>query len=129
MPEAEALRAAYRKARVIGEYGSGGSTAFAATECSARVVSIESDRAWVEGLQAWLDGQGLEAGRIDLRHCDIGPTGQMGLSDRYAELVEFLALSLCAVARSQFQPRSGADRRALPHRLSGRLHDAIAARR
>ena len=76
--EAEALRAAYRKARVIGESGSGGSTAFAATECNARVVSIESDRAWVEGLQAWLDGQGLEAGRIDLRHCDIGPTGKWG---------------------------------------------------
>ncbi|MDO5642451.1 MAG: hypothetical protein Q4G26_08730 [Paracoccus sp. (in: a-proteobacteria)] len=77
-PEAEALRAAYRTARVIGEYGSGGSTAFAATECKARVVSIESDQAWAGDLQAWLDARDVGADRIDLRHCDIGPTGRWG---------------------------------------------------
>lgn len=77
-PEAEALRAAYRAARVIGEYGAGGSTAFAATECSARLVSIESDKDWVAKLQGWLDGQGVAKERIALHHCDIGPTGPWG---------------------------------------------------
>ena len=61
-PEAEALRAAYRDARVIGEYGAGGSTAFAATECDARLLSIESDRDWVAKLQDWIDAQGVMPG-------------------------------------------------------------------
>lgn len=87
--EAEALRAAYRAARVIGEYGSGGSTAFAATQCSARVVSIESDKAWVDGLRNWLTGQGVAMDRIDLRHCDIGPTGPWGIPADMRKWPEF----------------------------------------
>lgn len=81
MPEAESalLRAAYRAASVIGEYGAGGSTAFAAAECTARLLPVESDRAWIEGLGRWLEGQGLgpalASGRIELRHCDLGTTG------------------------------------------------------
>lgn len=81
MPEAEAaaLEEAYRNARVIGEYGSGGSTALAARDCTARIRSIESDAAWVAQLQGWLDENAPEArGRVDLRHCDIGPTGAWG---------------------------------------------------
>lgn len=76
--EAEALRAAYGNARVIGEYGAGGSTAFAATECQARVLSIESDRDWVAKLQDWIAAQGVAPGRITVQHCDIGPTGPWG---------------------------------------------------
>lgn len=77
-PEAEALRAAYRDARVIGEYGAGGSTAFAATECDARLLSIESDRDWVAKLQDWIDAQGVTPGRITVQHCNLGPTGPWG---------------------------------------------------
>lgn len=81
MPEAEteALREAYRAAKVIGEYGSGGSTAFAATECTAQVRSIESDANWTLQLQGWMDENAPDAkGRVDLRHCDIGPTAAWG---------------------------------------------------
>lgn len=76
--EAETLRSAYRAARVIGEYGAGGSTAFAATECEAQLCSIESDREWVAQLDGWLRGQNVDMGRIDLQHCDIGPTKEWG---------------------------------------------------
>ena len=77
-PEAEFLRDAYRKARVIGEYGAGGSTAFAATECDARLFSIESDLDWVQKLQGWIAQHGRDPGRITVQHCDIGPTGPWG---------------------------------------------------
>lgn len=77
-PEAEVLRAAYRAASVIGEYGAGGSTAFAATECRARLFSVESDRDWVTKLQLWIDAHATDPGRITLHHCDIGPTGPWG---------------------------------------------------
>ena len=76
--EAEALRAAYREARVIGEYGAGGSTAFAALECSARVLSIESDPNWIGLLRDLLDSNNVLPGRVELRHCDIGPTAAWG---------------------------------------------------
>ncbi|MBA4489960.1 hypothetical protein H1S04_04165 [Paracoccus sp. S1E-3] len=84
--EAEALRVAYRAAQVIGEYGSGGSTAFAATECAARVLSIESDREWAAQLRRWIDAQGVPPGRVTVQHCDIGPTRSWGRptdSDRW----------------------------------------------
>ena len=71
-PEAEALRAAYRDARVIGEYGAGGSTAFAATECDARLLSIESDRDWVAKLQDWIDAQGVTPGRLQILGDHLG---------------------------------------------------------
>ncbi len=77
-PEAEALREAYRAASVIGEYGAGGSTAFAATECRARLHSIESDRAWVQKLRDWIAAHGTDPDRITVEHCDIGPTGPWG---------------------------------------------------
>ena len=51
--EAEALRAAYAIADVILEYGSGGSTALAAEMPGKTVFSVESDAAWLAGMQGF----------------------------------------------------------------------------
>ncbi len=88
-PEAEVLRAAYRAAGVIGEYGAGGSTAFAATDCRARVLSIESDRGWVRKLQDWIAQNAGDPDRITVAHCDIGPTGPWGRPTNMAKWTSF----------------------------------------
>ncbi len=82
-PEAEAahLRAAQGHARVILEYGTGGSTWMAAEQPGKLVLGVESDRDWALRLQAaldrgWLAGD-LASGGI-VHHVDIGPTGAWG---------------------------------------------------
>lgn len=78
--ETEAVCEAYRKARVIGEYGSGGSTAFAATDCSARLRSVEADADWLEKMRLWLDENAPQwQARLTLVHCDIGPTARWSM--------------------------------------------------
>lgn len=75
--EAEAIRAAYEGARVILEYGSGGSTALAARLPGKRVFSVESDPDWVAMMRAWL-AQNPPAARVHIIHADIGPTKAWG---------------------------------------------------
>jgi hypothetical protein len=77
--EAELLRETYRSAttRVILEYGSGGSTAFAATLPGKFIISVESDRDWARDLQLELDA-GPTLSPAILYHVDIGPTGSWG---------------------------------------------------
>lgn len=77
--EAEAVRAAYRSAARIIEYGTGGSTLFAATETRATLLGIESDGAWVARLEGWLDAAGGRRAGITLRHIDIGPVRSWGM--------------------------------------------------
>lgn len=81
MPPAEkaAVEAHYRKAGLILEYGSGGSTVFAARHTEARVISIESDAAWAENLRAGLAAHGLLRPGIDIRHANIGRTKEWGM--------------------------------------------------
>ena len=77
--EAEAVRAAYHGARRIVEYGSGGSTVFAATRTDAQLVSIESDPAWRDKVAGWIGAEGADRPGIELRHVDIGPVGGWGV--------------------------------------------------
>ena len=79
MPEAEAdhLRRAYDGARVILEYGSGGSTVYAARQPGKLVLSVESDRSWALDLQRKIDDACLPSETI-LHHVDIGETGRWG---------------------------------------------------
>lgn len=79
LPEAEAdyLRDAYREARVILEYGSGGSTVFAAQQPGKLIFSVESDRQWALSLQYEFDEAELPSPVI-LYHVDIGETGAWG---------------------------------------------------
>jgi hypothetical protein len=76
--EYELLRGELTKARSYLEFGTGGSTLFAA-ECGIRrIVSVDSDRAWSDRI-----GERLASARskinIELIHCNIGRTGDWGV--------------------------------------------------
>ena len=75
--EAEAVRHHYSQARVILEYGSGGSTVVAAEQPDKVIFSVESDREWAAGMQAWFTlNPGASEPRI--HYADIGPTKAWG---------------------------------------------------
>ena len=78
-PEEEGsfLRGAYEQARVILEYGSGGSTVLAASMPGKLVFSVESDRRWAQDLQFHLDAGGYPS-PVVVHHADIGETGSWG---------------------------------------------------
>lgn len=79
MPEAEAafLRAGYTAAKVILEYGSGGSTAMAADMAGKTIWSVESDKRWMLGLQDWFS-RNKPAATLHMRYANIGPTAKWG---------------------------------------------------
>ena len=81
LPEAEAarLRAAYSEARVVLEYGSGGSTIMAAEKPGTRVFSVESDKDWAQMMRAWFaDNPPAEGSQVDVIWSDIGETKEWG---------------------------------------------------
>lgn len=81
MPEAEAtlLRAAYERAGVILEYGSGGSTVMAAEMPGKTVFSVESDRDWAQMMRGWFaDNPPVAGSDVDVIWSDIGPTKEWG---------------------------------------------------
>ncbi|MCE6967245.1 hypothetical protein [Cereibacter sphaeroides] len=67
----------YREAKVILEYGSGGSTVLAANMPGKLTISVESDRKWSLDLQRKLNTASL-ASPVIIWHADIGPTGEWG---------------------------------------------------
>jgi len=75
--EAAVLRQRYRQARVILEYGSGGSTLLAAQMPGKYIMSVESDATWARRLQDKIDASALPSSAV-VWHCDIGPTGAWG---------------------------------------------------
>ncbi len=75
--EAETLQDTYAAARVILEYGSGGSTLCAARMRSKRVFSVESDRDWALRLQRRLEAADVLS-PVTVYHAEIGPTGEWG---------------------------------------------------
>lgn len=79
MPAAEAmlLRATYKGAGVILEYGSGGSTLLAAEHASVAVIAVESDAEWSQRMQDWFTAH-PPAVPVHIRHANIGPTGKWG---------------------------------------------------
>lgn len=75
--EADLVRAQYEKARVILEYGSGGSTVLAGDMADKVITSVESDRAWVDMMKAWFRAH-PPVSPVQLHHADIGPTEAWG---------------------------------------------------
>lgn len=75
--EAETVRAAYGAARVILEYGSGGSTLIAADLPDVQVFSVESDADWLAMMKRWFEANPPRA-QVRLHHADIGPTKAWG---------------------------------------------------
>jgi len=81
LPEAEAaaVRAAYERASVILEYGSGGSTVLASEMPGKQVFSVESDQEWAQMMRAFLaQNPPAEATEVDVIWSDIGPTKDWG---------------------------------------------------
>jgi len=79
LPAAEAawVTQAYQDAKVILEYGSGGSTVLAAEMPGKTIFSVESDRAWTDMLAAYLTSADVLS-MPTLHYCDVGPTGRWG---------------------------------------------------
>lgn len=80
LPDMEAahLRQAYADARVILEYGSGGSTRIGAELPGKLIYSVESDPQWAIKLQSELDSDHLPSPAF-IYHVDIGETGNWGM--------------------------------------------------
>ncbi|MBE0452767.1 hypothetical protein [Roseovarius autotrophicus] len=74
---ADLVRETYERARVILEYGSGGSTVLASEMAGKTVFAVESDKRWTQNLQAWLDQAGSASG-VHLHYTSIGKTGKWG---------------------------------------------------
>ncbi len=79
MPENETryLTEIYKEARVILEYGSGGTTRIAASQPGKFTMSVETDRKWALDLQQEIDAS-KPASPVIVYHTDIGPTGPWG---------------------------------------------------
>lgn len=75
--EAAAVTQAYQQARVILEYGSGGSTVLAAELPGKVVFSVESSADWLAVMQTYFAANPPLA-RLHLHHGDIGPTRGWG---------------------------------------------------
>lgn len=79
MPDAEAahLLEAYRQARVILEYGSGGSTRVASQMPGKYVLSVESDRKWARNLRREIAAAQPKS-PVTVHYVDIGTTAAWG---------------------------------------------------
>ena len=67
----------YKKANVILEYGSGGSTVMASEMPGKTIYSIESSRVWAKMMRAWFE-QEEPVSMPDVQHVNIGKTGKWG---------------------------------------------------
>jgi hypothetical protein len=103
LPEAEAAQvaAAFAAAQTILEYGSGGSTVLAAGLPGRAVFSVESDRNWLSGLEAWFEANPPQA-KLYLHHADIGPTGKWGVPTDETFRDRFPAYALSVWDRPDF---------------------------
>lgn len=79
MPDDEIvyLTEMYKTARVILEYGSGGTTRIAASQPGKFIMSVESDAGWAYQLQQEIDASNPASPAI-IYHSDIGTTGPWG---------------------------------------------------
>lgn len=75
--EAALVHETYAAARVILEYGSGGSTRLAASMPGKYVMAVESDRDWAVDLQLQIDSASLPSPAL-VWHVDIGTTCRWG---------------------------------------------------
>jgi hypothetical protein len=75
------------KTRCYLEYGSGGSTVYAANVAKVpTVISVESDKDWTERTKAAIHPEGIS---LFLEHCDIGATGAWGAPINRERVTDF----------------------------------------
>ncbi|KIN70656.1 putative O-linked N-acetylglucosamine transferase, SPINDLY family [Sulfitobacter noctilucae] len=78
IPEVQDLvRHHYEKAKVILEYGSGGSTVMASEMPGKTIYSVESSRVWTKMMKRWFE-QANPVSMPEMQHVNIGPTGKWG---------------------------------------------------
>lgn len=79
-PAEEALyRRSIRGCSRVLEFGVGGSTMVAMQEGVQRLLSVETDPVWSAlALKTPGIAEGVQAGRIEVRHVDLGPVKKMG---------------------------------------------------
>jgi hypothetical protein len=69
------------------EYGSGGSTVYAANVAQVRyIISVESDRLWADRVKAAINAPNCN---LHLQHCDIGEVGNWGTPRTREKIDEF----------------------------------------
>jgi hypothetical protein len=68
------VRTHYSQARVILEYGSGGSTFLAAQQSGKKIVSIESDPVWAARMRSIAASRPLASAPVVI-HANVGPVG------------------------------------------------------
>lgn len=100
--EAEALREAYQSARVILEYGSGGSTMLAAGMPGKTLFSVESDHAWHRHM-AGLFRTTPPVAEVILHHADIGPTRDWGYPEGAHQMARWPGYAVSVWDRSDFR--------------------------
>jgi len=83
LPEAEKLflTEQYAHAKVILEYGSGGSTALATRMGGKKVFSVESDFDWANNMRSALNIKFPDCTSTHIHHVDIGTTKEWGYPD------------------------------------------------
>lgn len=69
------FRAQLSRSRVYVEYGCGGSTVMAFRESSAKIISVDSDKWWLDYVFNFISG---DASRLDACHVDLGEVGSWG---------------------------------------------------
>lgn len=97
MPDAEKARltAAYAKAKVILEYGSGGSTVMGAEMPGKTITTVESDRDWAAMMMGWFEQNPPAKGSsVEVIWADIGPTKPWGYPAKHHLFPQFPAYPL-----------------------------------
>jgi hypothetical protein len=80
--EIEFLKLNLEPSRTYLEFGAGGSTELAAQNHHRRIVSVETDAAWIEKLKLEPIIQlAIEQGRLKFEHIDIGPVRPWGFPE------------------------------------------------
>lgn len=74
---ADCVRQHYAEADVILEYGSGGSSFVGLGAGAALLMTVESDKAWADRINAALATR-FEPARFLVHHVDVGPTREWG---------------------------------------------------
>lgn len=103
--EGDALRAAYTRAHVILEYGSGGSTVMGAEMPGKRIVSVESDKDWAQMMRSWfVENPPATGSEVDVIWSDIGETKEWGHPKGTSDYMRFARYPLEVWDLPEFAP-------------------------
>jgi hypothetical protein len=83
----QCFRESMQQCRCYLEYGSGGSTVYAATVAEPpAIISVESDKAWIEKVR---NAIGQAHSKLYLEYCDIGEVGNWGAPKNDGRITDY----------------------------------------